>query len=233
MKILTPVDQSRRDGIVLPYCVRMAKALDASIALVHVVSLTRSIMPGALREAEAYVTAVADGLREEGLTVEGVAQRGDPAAVIVAIANQLQVDMIVMVTRGRKGLGKLVVGSVADAVLASCEKPVLLLSEAANGGKVDEKTQLQSAYVATFVWQRQLKGLYTPEEAEHQLDRLARAGLDRGTLFETYRSHQERGSAPAWVDIDFQLDTLREFLPEALPESSREKSAKIRKIRAA
>jgi hypothetical protein len=47
MKILTPVDQSRRDGIVLPYCVSIAKALDASIALVQVVPLTRSLIPGA------------------------------------------------------------------------------------------------------------------------------------------------------------------------------------------
>ncbi len=221
MKILIPLDQSTRDGIVLRYCSRMAKELRARIAIVSVVSVTRALKPGAMRHTEAYIEAVEAGLREQELAVEGLVQRGDPASVVVALADELDVDMIVMATRARGSLGKLVLGSVADAVLTSCQKPVLLLSEATENGRVDEKTRLQSAYLATIVWHRQIKGIYTAAEAESQLGRLAAMGLARRVLFETYEAQQKRGSTVPWLDVDFQLNTLAAFLPEALPEAGR------------
>lgn len=233
MKILTPLDQSHRDGIILPYSVRMAKALDATITVLHVVPITRSLLPRSTREAEAYLTATEAGLRDEGARVETILQRGDPATVIISLAEQLEVDMIVMTTRGRSGLGKLVLGSVADAVLSHCQKPVLLLSEAANGHKTDETVRLQSLYVATLIWQRQQKGVYTPEQAEEELDRLAGQGLDRTVLFETYRAHFERDASLPWLDIDFQLNTLRTFFPDALVELELSDLPKIRYLRAA
>ncbi len=221
MKILTPLDQSLRDGIVLRYCTRMAKELGARIVIVSVVSLARSLKPGAMRQTEAYIDAVEAGLREQEVAVEGLVQRGDPAAVVVALADELDVDMIIMATRARGSLGKLVLGSVADAVLTSCQKPVLLLSEATENEKVDDSTRLQSAYLATIVWHRQAKGIYTPAEAEGQLRRLAGMGLARRVLFETYEAQQKRGATVPWLDVDFQLSTLAAFLPEALPEAGR------------
>ena len=84
-----------------------------------------------MRQAKAYLAAVAAGLREDGLVVETSVRQGNPATVIVVLAEELKANLILMTTRGRSGLGKLVLGSVADAVLANSAKPVLLLSEAA------------------------------------------------------------------------------------------------------
>src|SRR3990172_144562 len=98
MKILVPLDKSPRDGIALPYSVRMAKPLKAPVVVAHVVPLTRSLVQNAMREAEAYVTAVAASHREQGITVDGCVQRGDPAAVIVTLAGGLRADLVVMVT---------------------------------------------------------------------------------------------------------------------------------------
>lgn len=214
MKILTPVDQSARDGIVLPYCVRMADALEAVVALVHIIPLTRSLVPNAMRQAEAYLFAVESGLREQGLTTEAIVRRGDPAGVIVALASELEVDLIVMTTRARSSLGKFVLGSVADAVLANCPKPVLLLSEATNGSRSDEGTRRQSAYLATVIWHKQARGLYARDESKQELERLAASGLDRSVLFATYQALEDRGALFDWLDIDFQMNTLRKFLPE-------------------
>lgn len=216
MKILAPVDQSRRDSIVLPYCVRLARALEATVYLLHVVPLARSLVPKAMREAEAYTQAVTSGLREQAVQAEGLVRRGGPSAAIVQVATELPADLIIMVTRGRSGLGRLIVGSVADAVLANCPKPVLLLSEAGNGTRVNEKVYMQSTYVATVIWQRRVKNLCTEEEAQAELERLAALGLDREVLFTTYESHRERGYTSFWMDIDFQLETLRQFFPEAI-----------------
>lgn len=217
MKLLVPVDKSRRDGIALPYATHMAKALDASIAILHALPITRTLVPNAVRGAEAYVSAVEVGLREDGIDAKGIVRRGDSANIIVAVADELKVDLILMTTRGRSSLGKLVLGSIADAVLSRCQAPVLLLSEALNGANnMDQGMRLKSLYLAAVVWDRKVRGLCTGEEAKRELDRLATMGLDHKTLHATYEAHEQQGTPYEWIDIDFQLEALREFLPESI-----------------
>lgn len=227
-KILMPVDQSRRDSIALPYAARMAPALGARIALVQVVPLTRSIIPNAMRHAKAYLDAVEAGLREQGLAVETAVRRGDPATVIIALADELKADLILMTTRGRSGLGKFVLGSVADAVLANCPKPVLLLSEHTNGVAANEENRIEAAYLATFVWNKKARGLCTQEEAERELERLVMMGLDRTVLFSIYHAQEDRGVPYAWLDIDFQVKALRKFFPEDAAASEDEEADQVR-----
>ncbi len=228
MKILLPLDQSRRDGIVLPYAAQMAPALNATVVIVRVIPLTRSIVPKAMRQAEAYLAAVAAGLREDGLVVEASVRRGDPATVIVALAEELKANLILMTTRGRSGLDKLVLGSVADAVLANSPKPVLPLSEATNGVPASEENRLEAAYLATVIWKKKARGLVTQEEAEHELERLVALGLDRSVLFSMYQAQEHQGAPCPWLDINFQMHTLRKFLPENAASSEDEKPELVR-----
>lgn len=214
MKILVPVDKSRRDGIVLPYAVRFAQAFEATIVLVHSIPLTRSLIPSATREAEAYITATAAGLEEKGLKAEAVVHRGDPASAIVAVAEEFAVDLIVMATRGRNGLGKLLLGSVASAVLSNCHKPVLLLSEGLSYAPEYDEGRLQAAYLGTVVWHREAKGLYSKEEAETELNRLTALGLDEAVLFAAYKDGGRQSALFGLLDYDFQISTLRQFFPE-------------------
>jgi len=214
MKILAAIDQSRRDAAVLPYAKNMAKNLGATLALIQAVPFTRSLIPTAMRQTEAYVSAVLDGLREEGLTVEGFVQRGDPASVIVSMAASLDADLIIVTTRGRAGLEKFMLGSVANAVLAQCAKPVLVLKEEAESAISDEDLHMRSAYMATVIWNKQAKGIYSKDEADKELSRLAARGLDGAVLHSTYKTLQQGGEPFRWLDMDFQLRTLRMFLPE-------------------
>ena len=69
----------------------------------------------------------ADRLREMGYAVKVEAQFGDPAQRIVQYANEEGVSLVAMATHGRSGLGRLVMGSVAERVLRSATAPVLLL----------------------------------------------------------------------------------------------------------
>jgi len=59
--------------------------------------------------------------------VEGRVRRGNPADEIVAAARETGADIIAMSTHGRGGLGRLVFGSVAQAVLRHVDIPVLLM----------------------------------------------------------------------------------------------------------
>ena len=56
---------------------------------------------------------------------------GDPASEIVRIAEEEKADMIVLGTHGRTGMSRLLMGSVAEAVVRRSPSPVLVYRETA------------------------------------------------------------------------------------------------------
>lgn len=67
--------------------------------------------------------------------------QADPAAAILEAARANQADLIVLTTHARRGLDRLVHGSVAHEVLKHAEVPVLLLRGPAEAGGVQEPDQ--------------------------------------------------------------------------------------------
>ena len=65
-------------------------------------------------------------LRGKGLHVSPVVAQGEPAAQILRQARELQADLIAMSTTGRKGLSRILLGSVAEEVVRKMDRPVLL-----------------------------------------------------------------------------------------------------------
>src|SRR5207253_5755743 len=78
--------------------------------------------------AQAEFQSVIDGLRKDGLDVEGHFAEGPAADVIYAQAAASRASLIVMSTHGHGGLGRWLYGSVADEVLRRVPVPVLLVS---------------------------------------------------------------------------------------------------------
>jgi nucleotide-binding universal stress UspA family protein len=66
-------------------------------------------------------------LREAGYTVRAQVDYGEPAQSIIDYVQDTGVDLVAMATHGRGGLGRLVMGSVAERVLRSVGVPVLLM----------------------------------------------------------------------------------------------------------
>ena len=62
-----------------------------------------------------------DGVGYEVYTKIG----GEPASVILETIEKLGVDSVVMATHGRKGIGRLILGSVAERVVRESPCPVL------------------------------------------------------------------------------------------------------------
>ena len=56
---------------------------------------------------------------------------GEPGAVIVEAASRVGADLLVMATHGRRGLKRLVLGSVAERVVREASAPVLIVHSAA------------------------------------------------------------------------------------------------------
>ena len=70
--------------------------------------------------------AEARRLYEQGYKVSTEVHFGEPAQRIVDFVNDMNIDMVAMTTHGRTGLGRLVLGSVAERVLRGVHVPVLL-----------------------------------------------------------------------------------------------------------
>jgi len=84
-----------------------------------------------VEEAESYLDDVADRLRTLGVEeVRSAVWYGAPAPAIIDSAKLNHVDLIVMMTHGRSGLGRFVMGSVAESVVRGTSTPILLLRDA-------------------------------------------------------------------------------------------------------
>ena len=82
-----------------------------------------------INSAENYLRGISREWRQCGVPVRLEAAVGAPPTTIIACAARLSADLIVMSTHGRSGLGRLVYGSVAEAVLRAAEVPVLLVPQ--------------------------------------------------------------------------------------------------------
>jgi nucleotide-binding universal stress UspA family protein len=134
-KILVPLDGSALAESAIATAVEMARPALATLMLVR--AAEAHTFPGAdptdaqiavVREAETYLAGVAERLKQQGLTkVETSVWYGPAAAAIVHAARARKPDLIVMTTHGRGGLGRLILGSVAEPVLRGTTTPILLL----------------------------------------------------------------------------------------------------------
>lgn len=132
--ILVPLDGSPLAERALPHAEVIARATNARIALVR--AAQEFALPGVdatpgrvkvMAEAEDYLTAIAERLIAAGLTVDTGVVNDNPTATILSEAEIRPADLIVMATHGRGGLGRLVYGSVAEAVLRRTTVPLLLV----------------------------------------------------------------------------------------------------------
>ncbi len=81
----------------------------------------------AARAEKNHLEPLAARIRETGLKCEIVARPGLPADEILAFTHERQVDRIVMGTHSPGPIGKLLVGSVAEAVLRTATSPVYVI----------------------------------------------------------------------------------------------------------
>lgn len=150
-RVLVPLDGSRLAEGILPFILQIASPLDLEVVLIYVV---RPIAPQAiegtrhftvddvaarLKEAREYLAPVAANLREGGVRVTTDVRHGKPVAEIVAAA--LDTEAGLMTTHGRSGFGRLLFGSVAEAVLRQAEIPVLMM-------RLTERRAMASSRVA-------------------------------------------------------------------------------------
>ena len=68
-----------------------------------------------------------DKLNENDLKINHVIREGSPAKVILEVANEENIDLIVMGSSGKSGFDRFIMGSVADKVVNSAKCAVLVV----------------------------------------------------------------------------------------------------------
>ena len=151
-KVLVPLDGSKLAENVLPHVEMMVKAGAGEVILTTVterisahsynvqltpVSETLPVlepvvkMPVSVgkmqRQGERYLNRIAKGLTKKGIKVRTSVLLGNPADEIGSLAEEEDVDLIIMSSHGRSGHSRWALGSISDKMLRASQVPMLLV----------------------------------------------------------------------------------------------------------
>ena len=140
-KILFPIDLSETSEKIVPYVTTMAEKFDAQIHLLFVVRILSYFVSIYVPHPsiDQFENQIGEGakkrlkeFKEEHFSkfnvIEPVVISGDASEEILKYIKTENIDLLIMGTHGRKGLDKVIFGSVADRVSKLATVPVLLIN---------------------------------------------------------------------------------------------------------
>ena len=138
-RILIPIDFSPHSEAALAYGRELAQRCNSALHLMHITEnpFLRAAVSDRRSSEQAAAHWLDDRLTEADRrrgSVAIVEQSDEPAAEILRYAKSANIDLIVMGTHGRTGLARLVLGSVAEAVVRAAPCPVLTVRSAETTG---------------------------------------------------------------------------------------------------
>lgn len=140
MKLLVATDFSPQTKRVLKVARQLGEALSAQLWLIHVAApepafktygsgqrQDRKDTADGYREERRLVHEASEALRNAGLDATGLTVQGEPAKKILAQAEQLDADLIILGSHGFGAVSRLLLGSVSTRVLKKAGRPVLIV----------------------------------------------------------------------------------------------------------
>ena len=149
--ILVPLDGSELSERALPMVQNLAQSSEATVHLIHTVSrehelgvgrgiesaqsvelemdMARRLTGSRLDQGRTYLEQKGSELSGAGIKIETefTVKAGEPAQNIIDYVMEHGINLVVMSTHGYGGVKRLLVGSVTDRVIRSCEVPVLVV----------------------------------------------------------------------------------------------------------
>ena len=139
--IFMPVDGSEVSNHAAEEGFRLAKALGSETVLQYVIDISIVTLPDAelaisnldiIRESfreqgDKVLKELSGKAREMGVPCSTMMTEGDVHDEIINAAEEKKADLIVLGTHGRRGLNRLILGSVAGSVAKRAHCPVLLI----------------------------------------------------------------------------------------------------------
>lgn len=141
-RILAPVDFSDYSEKTLHWAATIAEQWNSLVYLCHIIPQPNYPMmlgggdlvkfeTGLQSTAETQLQELADKLESKNIQITIRVSLGEPFNDICRIAEEEQIDLIVMGTQGRTGLSHALLGSVAERVVRYAPCPVLVVGKEA------------------------------------------------------------------------------------------------------
>jgi nucleotide-binding universal stress UspA family protein len=134
--ILVATDFSEHAAHAFDVAIGIARKLDARVTLMHAYYLPPVAYDGGLTWpiedlsslAKKDFERVVSEAKQAFPQLESTFESGYPSETIIATAERVGADMIVIGTHGRRGLPRMLLGSVAEKVVRTSPLPVLTIS---------------------------------------------------------------------------------------------------------
>ncbi|WP_107666205.1 universal stress protein [Cyanothece sp. BG0011] len=140
MKLLVAVDCSDSTQKVVNKAQEMAKALSATLWIIHVAQpepdfvgyetgpqTERDYVAQRFRTEHSQIQEIAEILRNQGIETTALLIQGPTVETIITEAKKLEADMIIMGSHGRNPISELFLGSVSKGVISQSNCPILVV----------------------------------------------------------------------------------------------------------
>ena len=156
--IVFATDFSNTAVAALPFAAQIAKSFGAKLYAVHAKTPenyalpTTEVWPAANAEVEESTVELRRDLYNRFPSVESEVLIGEGSVwgVVEAVAEERKADLIVVGTSGRRGIGKFVLGSVAEEILRRARCPVLTVGPHTETKPLEEAKFKKILYVTNF-----------------------------------------------------------------------------------
>lgn len=140
-QILVPTDFSESSSLALRAAIQLGRKFGASVEVLHVDTEATVLVPPpgdlipaspvdvaeVMEKSVERLNEIAEDVRRTGLVCTTATEVGTTHTEIVEHAQRIGADLIVMGTHGRHGLGRVLVGSIAEKVVQHATCPVLVV----------------------------------------------------------------------------------------------------------
>jgi universal stress protein A len=144
--ILVPIDFSEHSKKTIKYATRFAAGYRAAVRLLHVFQIPdyaviqyehrqvgcdqlKNQVDIAEEEARQNLDEFENELLKRGINVKAFMRVGYPFEEIILMANDPDIDLIIIGSHGRSGIKRLLLGSTAERVVEHAPCPVLVVKE--------------------------------------------------------------------------------------------------------
>jgi nucleotide-binding universal stress UspA family protein len=143
-RILVPTDFSEHAEDALKVAAQIAKKNNAEIIILHTLELPSQMNDAItggisipetmlfMKKANEMLSKIAERAYLDGITIIEMTKLDRPAEGIEKVANEHEIDLIIMGSNGTSGLEELVIGSNTEKVVRHSEIPVLVIKKHMN-----------------------------------------------------------------------------------------------------
>lgn len=139
-RLLVPVDGSDSSRKASRFALRMASREHSEVYALHVIDeenaedmaryadVPRDEVVARMRlSGENYLEDIKEQAREQGVRLRTEIRVGAPHREVLEVAGEIEADLVVMGTVGRRGPRRVLIGSVTERVIAHSAIPVLVV----------------------------------------------------------------------------------------------------------